>query len=256
MTSFCKWVWVAELLALGFWGSRLWHWQVGNRSKTMLLRDRRDGGKKLAEALMALKGTNCVVLGLPRGGVPVAAEVADALGVPMDLLLVRPISACRHPSLGVGTVMCGRLPVVTRDRDMMANTGTSDADFDKACQRVAEEIGREWHFYCGERQPESLFGRNVVVVDDGLSSGDTMRAALRSVRQCRPQLLVMAVPVVPPGTPENFCDDADMIVSVLMPNPFSTVDEFYDNFQPVTDAEVIELLNGPTHAQYTLYHQR
>lgn len=232
-------------------------WLSQERSRHMLLlQDRRDAGRKLAEALMALKGRNCVVLGLPRGGVPVAAEVAAALDAPMDLLLVRIIGAPRQPGLVVGSVMGARLPVVFRDREMMANTGTSDAQFDEACQRAAAEIGQHWHFYCGERQPETLFGRTVIVVDDGLANGDTMRAALQSVRQCRPQLLVMAVPVMPPGTLENFRDDADMIVSVAMPNPFSSVEECYGNFEPVTDAEVIELLSTPSPARHALYHQR
>jgi len=209
----------------------------------MLLQDRRDGGRKLAESLAAYKGRNCIVLGLPRGGVAVASEVAATLEAPMDLLLVRSIEAPRQPGLVVGTVMCGRLPVVVCDRDMLAITGTSHAQFERACQHMAAEIGRQYRFYCGERQPEALFGRTVIVVDDGLSNGDTMRAALRSVRQCNPQLLVMAVPVMPPGTQEDFQDEADAVVCVAMPIPFSSVQECYDDFDPITDQEVIQLLS-------------
>ena len=221
----------------------------------MLLRDRHEAGQKLAEALMPMKGRNCVVLALPRGGVPVAAEVAAALDAPMELLLVRTIGAPCQPGLAVGAVMGGREHVVIRDRDMMDNTGTSEAQFSEACQRETAEINRRWSLYCGDRRPEALFGRTVIVVDDGLANGDTMRAALRLVRQCQPRLLVMAVPVMPPGTPENFHDDADLIVNVAMPNPFSSVDEFYDDFKPVTDADIFGLLKMPS-AMHALYHEQ
>lgn len=221
-----------------------------------LFQDRHDAGKKLAETLLALKGRDCVVLGIPRGGMPVAAEVAAALDAPLDMILVRTIGAPKQPSLSIGTVMGGHFPVITPDRNMLAITGTNYAQFEEACQHMLSDIGRRWRFYCGERQPEILFGRTVIVVDDGLANGDTMRAALRSVRQCEPQLLVMAVPVMPPGTLESFRDDADVIVSVTIPSPFSSVGDFYSDFEPVTDDEVIQLLDARSPVSNISYHRR
>lgn len=225
------------------------------RPNSITLADRRDAGRKLAESLISLRGQNCVVLALPRGGVPVAAEIAAALDAPLDVLLVRNVGAPRQPSIAVGVVMAGRIPVVVRDRDMMALTGTDESHFNEACRGELAEIERSRRFYCDERPPEILFGRTIIVVDDGLANGNTMRAALRAVRQCRPRLLVMAVPVMPPGAREAFRDDADLIVSLAMPNPFSAIDEFYDRFEPVSDAEVIELLHAQVPA-HLLHHQR
>jgi putative phosphoribosyl transferase len=212
----------------------------------MLFRDRQDAGKKLAAALGYLKGEDCVVLALPRGGVPVAAEVADALDAPLDLLLVRKIGAPGQPELGIGAVIDGGAPLVLRDEELVRLTGASDKAFEETCQRELAEIERRRKYYLGNRKPEPLAGKTAIVVDDGLATGNTMRVALEAVRRRHPGKLVMAVPVAPRSTLTSFEGEADQIVCLETPEPFGAVGYFYSDFSPTDDAEVISIMNKHT----------
>lgn len=208
----------------------------------MLFKDRRDAGRQLAAALMEFKGRNSVVLALPRGGVPVAAEVARALNAPLELLLVRKIGAPRQPELAIGSVIDGEAPIIARDAELMRLTGTSARQFDEICARELAEIERRRRVYIGKRSPTSVTGKVAIVVDDGLATGNTMRVALQSVHLRKPEMLVMAVPVAPAGTLEQFSGEADRIVCLATPDPFGAVGYFYDDFSPTSDEEVVELM--------------
>jgi len=208
----------------------------------MLFRDRQDAGRRLAAALKDFKGRNCVVLALPRGGVPVAAEIACELNAPMELLLVRKIGAPHQPELAIGSVIDGEAPIIVRDDRLMWLTGTGSRQFDQICAREITEIERQRNLYIGKRSPTTVGGRIAIVVDDGLATGNTMRVALQAVRQRKPEMLVMAVPVAPAGTLEKFRGDADHIVCLETPVPFGAVGQFYDDFSPVSDEEVIDLM--------------
>ncbi|HVZ27588.1 MAG TPA: phosphoribosyltransferase family protein [Rhizomicrobium sp.] len=209
----------------------------------MLFRDRDDAGLRLAAALAAFKGRACVVLALPRGGVPVAAHVADILDAPLDLLLVRKIGAPQHEELAVGAVIDGGAPIVIRDEAMIRVTGTTPQQFDAICARELAEIERRRRFYLAGRPAPDLKGKIVIVVDDGLATGNTMRAALKAVRRRDPAMVVMAIPVAPAGVADDFRGDADLVVCLATPEPFGAVGYFYGDFGEVSDAQVIALLS-------------
>jgi len=208
----------------------------------LLFRDRKDAGRKLAAALIDFRGKNCVVLALPRGGVPVAAEVARALESPLEVLLVRKIGAPRQPELAIGSVIDGESPIIVRDEELMRLTGTSNHQFDQICARELAEIERRRALYIGRRSPTPLAGKTAIVVDDGLATGNTMRVALQAVRLRKPKMLVMAVPVAPASAPEEFRNEADRLVVLATPEPFRAVGCFYDDFSPTSDEEVVGLM--------------
>ncbi|HEY2008156.1 MAG TPA: phosphoribosyltransferase [Rhizomicrobium sp.] len=213
----------------------------------MHFRNREDAGRQLAVALVNFNGGDCVVLALPRGGVPVAAEVAHALNAPLELLLVRKIGAPRQPELAIGSVMDGEPPVIVRDDERMRLTGTSPRQFDEICVRELAEIARRRQLYIGSRPQASVTGKVAIVVDDGLATGNTMRVALQAVRPHKPAMLVMAVPVAPAGALEKFQGDANHIVCLATPEPFGAVGCFYDDFSPTSDEDVIALMAKAEH---------
>jgi predicted phosphoribosyltransferase len=174
--------------------------------------------------------------------VPVAAEVAAALHAPLDLLLVRKIGAPGHPELAVGAVIDGGDPITVRDAVTMRLTGTSDDAFEAVRARELHEIERRRIFYLGSREPVALAGRIAIVVDDGLATGNTMRAALMAARRRGPALLVMAVPVAPAEVVATFQGEADRIVCLEMPEHFGAVGNYYEDFEQTGDEEVIALL--------------
>jgi predicted phosphoribosyltransferase len=208
----------------------------------MLFRDRSDAGRKLAAALQEFRDRNCVILALPRGGVPVAAEVARSLRAPLDIVLVRKIGAPGHPELAVGSVVDGDVPIIVRDPELLRVTGTSQREFEEICARELAEGERRRKLYLGARAPLPLAGRTAIVIDDGLATGNTMRAALQAARQRGPAELVMAVPVAPADTIARFRDAADRTICLATPEPFAAVGPFYADFAQTSDQDVIALL--------------
>lgn len=207
-----------------------------------MFRNRQEAGVKLAAALKEFKGRDCVVLALPRGGVPVAAEVAKSLAAPLDVLLVRKIGAPVQGELAIGSVVDGENPIIIRDEELMRLTGTSQKQFDAICTDELREIERRRSFYMRGRTVKPLAGKVVMVIDDGLATGNTMQAALCAVRKRKPKLLVMALPVAPIGTSEKFRDFADRVVCLETPEPFRAVGYFYRDFSQVSDEEVVQIL--------------
>jgi putative phosphoribosyl transferase len=208
----------------------------------MRFEDRVDAGRRLAAALGTYADDRPVVLALPRGGVPVAAEVAAALKAPLDLVLVRKIGTPGQPELAMGAVVDGETPMIVRNEQILASTGTGKAAFDAVCRREMAENERRRTLYLGTRAPLDVTGRVVIVVDDGVATGATMRAALRATRRRGPARLVLAVPVAPPDTLEALRPEVDETICLSSPEGFFGVGQFYDDFRQVTDEEVVALL--------------
>jgi putative phosphoribosyl transferase len=210
-------------------------------------RDRKDAGRRLAEALSGYKGEHPVVLALPRGGVPVATEVAHALAAPLDLILVRKIGVPFHPELAMGAVVDGSAPLVVRNEDVIRAARVSEAEFVAIRDRELAEIKRRRARYVGDRSHPDLKGRVVIVIDDGIATGATTRAALRAVRKQEPSRLVLAVPVAPTSTLQELRDEADEIVCLEDYEPFGAVGAYYADFGQTSDEEVAALLaRSPT----------
>ena len=208
----------------------------------MRFRDRTEAGRRLAAALSGYRDRKLVVLALPRGGVPVAAEVATALGAPLDIMLARKIGAPGQPELALGAVADGRHPIIVRNEAVISATGTTPLEFDETCTRETAEIERRHRRYLGNRAPADLRSRTAIVVDDGIATGATMRAALQAVRSRGPAELVLAVPAAPPSTLGSLRGEADAVICLTSPDWFGSVGEFYDDFRQVSDQEVVDIL--------------
>ena len=204
--------------------------------------DRSDAGRKLAALLMKFKDADPVVLALPRGGAPVAAEIARALACPLDLLLVRKIGVPVQPELAMGAVVDGHDPVTVRNEDVIAMAGISEDDFARVRDAELAEIERRHKDYLGNRPPVPVEGHTAIVVDDGVATGATTRAALRAVRMRNPKTLVLAVPVGPTETLESLAADVDEVVAVESHEPFGALGYFYRDFHQLEDADVIAIL--------------
>lgn len=208
----------------------------------MPFRDRKDAGRRLADALRGFKDGHPVVLALPRGGVPVAAEVARALGAPLDLLLVRKIGVPFHPELAMGAVVDGAAPLVVRNEDVIRMAQVSEAEFAAIRDRELAEIKRRRARYVGDRSHPDLKGQVAIVIDDGIATGATTRAALRAVRKQEPSRLILAVPVAPTGTLRELRQEADEVMSLENYEPFGAVGAYYADFGQTSDEEVAALL--------------
>jgi predicted phosphoribosyltransferase len=204
--------------------------------------DRTDAGRQLAKALARYKAQRPVVLALPRGGVPVAAEVATALDAPLDLILVRKIGVPFQPELAMGAVVDGGKPMIVRNEDVIKLTGVSEQEFNATCDQQLAEIERRRKLYLGDRPHPKLSGRIVIVVDDGIATGATTRAALHATRMRKPSKLVLAIPVAPTATLKELRGEADDIVCLEDYEDFGAIGLFYSDFAQVSDTEVIEIL--------------
>jgi putative phosphoribosyl transferase len=204
--------------------------------------DRADAGRQLAAMLARYKDRRPVVLALPRGGVPVAAEVAGVLDAPLDLILVRKIGVPFQPELAMGAVVNGPDPLVVRNEDVVRHAGISEAAFAEVRDRELTEIKRRRTRYLGGRAHPALKGRTVIVIDDGVATGATTRAALRSVRRRNPEWLILAVPVAPTETLQALADEADEIVCLEDYASFMAIGVYYSDFTQVSDEEVTAIL--------------
>jgi putative phosphoribosyl transferase len=199
-------------------------------------------GRALGERLARMKLADPVVLALPRGGVPVGLEVARALHAPLDLLLVRKIGVPWQPELAVGAVMDGGAPVIVVEPRVIAETGIDRQYIEDRAQQELKEIERRRAVYLAHRAPEPVAGRTAIVVDDGIATGTTVRAALRGLRQRKPARLVLAVPVAPPETIDALRAEVDDVVCLMQPGFFGAIGYFYIDFHQLTDDEVVALM--------------
>lgn len=208
----------------------------------MPFKDRIDAGRRLAQALASCKDEHPVVLALPRGGVPVAAEIADALSAPLDLILVRKIGVPDQPELAMGAVVDGPAPMVVRNEHVIRLAGVSEQEFGAVRDREIAELERRRKLYVGERPHPDVAGQTAIVVDDGVATGATTRAALRATRARKPGKLILAVPVAPTDTLAELRGEADEIICLEDYADFGAIGLFYADFRQISDAEVIDLL--------------
>jgi predicted phosphoribosyltransferase len=207
----------------------------------MLFRDRHEAGKLLAQKLLDLKGNpNAIVLGIPRGGVVVAYEVAKTLGLPLDVFVARKIGAPGNPELAIGAVASDGTVVL--DELSISLMGVPKQYIEKETERQKEEIRKRIQAYRGGREGYSLQGKIVILVDDGVATGATIIASLRAIKASNPSQTILAVPVAPPDTVEKLRREADKVICLYTPSPFWAVGAFYVNFEQISDEEVQALL--------------
>jgi putative phosphoribosyl transferase len=206
--------------------------------------NRTEAGARLAHALSRFRDRDPVVLALPRGGVTVAFEVARVLEAPLDLVIARKIGVPFQPELAMGAVVDGDTPIVVRNDDVVSAIRIGDGEFDAVCQREIAEIRRRRDRYLGGNSPVEVAGKTVIVVDDGIATGATVRAALRATRMRKPRRLVLATPVAPSDTLSELEAEADEIVCLENHEFFGSIGAYYDDFSQVSDDEVIALLEA------------
>ena len=208
----------------------------------MPFKNRADAGRQLAKELEEYRNQQAVILALPRGGVPVAAEIASALDAPLDLILVRKLGVPFEPELAMGAIVDGATPIVVRNDDVIRMAGINDADFKAVCDKELAEIERRRQLYLGTRKRIDVTGRTAIVVDDGIATGATTRAALQATRMRNPKKLVLAVPVAPTETVAALRRDADVVICLEDHEFFGAIGFYYRDFSQISDDEVIKLL--------------
>lgn len=206
----------------------------------MVFHDRVDAGKKLADKLSQYRSKDVVVLAIPRGGVVVGFEVASDLGAPLSVIIPRKIGAPGNPELAIGAVTEEGDTYI--DPNIVKSLGVTQSYIDEVKQQEVEEIKRRMKTYLGDRQRPELKGKTVILVDDGIATGATMKAAIRTLRRHGPAEVIVAVPVAPPETVERLKELADSVVCLETPSFFYAIGQFYREFDQVGDAEVIRLL--------------
>jgi predicted phosphoribosyltransferase len=208
----------------------------------MLFDDRRDAGRRLGEKLVHYEGrSDVIVLALPRGGVPVGLEVAVAIDAPLDVFLVRKLGFPGHEEYAMGAIASGGIRVV--DEALLQAAGVPGSVVARVVEKEERELRRRERLYRGGLPAIEVAGRTAILVDDGLATGSSMRAAAEAVRERGAARIVVAVPVGPRETVHNLSRVADEVVCLSMPEPFLAVGRFYWNFDQTTDEEVIELLS-------------
>ncbi|MHC5010163.1 MAG: phosphoribosyltransferase [Planctomycetota bacterium] len=204
--------------------------------------NRQFAGQALAERLRHLAGEDVLVIALPRGGVPVGREIARALEAPLDVVGVRKIGAPFQPEFALGALVDGEHPEVVLDDELVESVGASAAELDAIIARERLELARRERRYRGGRPWPRLAGRTVIVVDDGIATGASAHAALQALRRQGPARLVLAVPVAPPESLDRLRSVVDEIVCLSTPPDFFAVGQFYLEFGPVSDEQVVQML--------------
>ena len=210
--------------------------------------DRFDAGRVLAQALKHHAGKpDVAVLALPRGGIPVAFEIAHALGAPLDVFVVRKLGAPGYEELAMGAIATGGVRVF--NEEVIQHLGVSESWIEATIREQEEELRRREAAYRGDRPPVEIEGRTVILVDDGLATGASMRAAVRALSQRHPAAIVVAVPIGSRDTCDQFRAEVEEVVCARTPEPFHAVGAWYRNFTQTTDDEVRDLLNRAAHEQ-------
>jgi putative phosphoribosyl transferase len=211
----------------------------------MVFQDRVDAGRRLASELGAYANReDVIVLGIPRGGVPVAFEVAKALNAQLDIFLSRKLGVPGQEELAFGAIASGGVRVL--DREIIEAVGISEQDIEQITEKVKKELERRERVYRGGRPPLKLEGRTVLLVDDGIATGSSMRAAIHALRQMKPARIVIGVPVAPLSTCHRLKAEVDEFICVHMPEFFYAIGQFYTDFSQVADEEVTDLLHRAT----------
>ena len=209
-----------------------------------LFKNRREAGRFLAQALQSYQHqSGLLILALPRGGVPVGYEVAHALGAPLDVFLVRKLGVPGYEELAMGAVASSG--IVVRNHDVLNQFRIPEAEFQRVLREEIQELERRERAYRGSRPPPEIEGRTAILVDDGLATGFSMRAAVAALRQKHPRSLIVAVPVAAPETCAALSREADNVICAATPQPFHAVGLWYRDFEPTSDDEVQELLALP-----------
>ncbi|MEE4303047.1 MAG: phosphoribosyltransferase [Wenzhouxiangella sp.] len=207
--------------------------------------DRVEAGRVLAAHLEHLKDrSDLLVLGLPRGGVPVAKEVASALGAPLDVLVVRKLGAPGQPELAIGAIASGGVQVLSRE--LIEQLHVSASRLATEIEKQLKELDRRERQYRGDRPFPDLEGKTLLVIDDGLATGSTMEAAVRALRQHEPRAIIVAVPVAPSHVSSSLLSAADEFIAVERPQNFMAVGQFYRRFDQTSDEQVRDILAAQT----------
>lgn len=206
------------------------------------IRNRTSAGKELAEALQSYQDLeNVIILALPRGGLPVAVEIAQKLNAPLDLMLVRKLGVPSYPELAMGAIASGDIKVL--NPQVIYSYGISEAQIEEVEKHEREELDRRAVAYRGQRPYPDLNDKIVIIVDDGLATGATMHAALDAVRLQNPRSIVIAVPVAPPDSISELRQKVDEVICPLQPTQLSSIGQWYEDFSQVSDEDVTELLS-------------
>jgi len=213
-----------------------------------LFRDRTEAGRVLAGMLGRYANrAGVLILALPRGGVPVAFEVAQALNAPLDIFVVRKLGLPGDEELAMGAVASGNVRVL--NDEVVRSFGVSDGVIDAVAEKEEIELKRRERLYRGDAPVPDAAGKTILLVDDGIATGSTMRAAVAALRRQHPARIVVAVPVAPPSTCEDLQTEADEVISVMTPEPFYAVGQWYKIFDQTTDKQVRELYERSMHRQ-------
>jgi putative phosphoribosyl transferase len=219
-----------------------------------MFRDRREAGQKLAAELAKLQLHDPIVLALPRGGVPVAAEVAKALTAPLELILVRKVGAPGNPELAVAAIVDGDPADVVLNREIVEAYSLNDDELRVLIAKERPELERRRAAYRGKRKPLSVDGKSVIIVDDGAATGTTMKVAIRALKRRSPHEIVVALPVAPAQTLAELASEADKAVCLSQPSQFRALSQHYLNFPQLSDADVETILNEVADARDAIRH--
>lgn len=206
------------------------------KEQELPLKDRRDAGRRLIQRLQGSVDTSALVLGLPRGGVPVAAEIAGALGATLDVMIVRKLGVPGHEEFAMGAIASGGVQVL--DEPLIHRLGLDERRLESVIDHERHELERREYEFRGDRAYPSLSGRQVVLVDDGIATGATMRAAIRAVRRLGAEHCILAVPVAAPESLASLRPEVDHVECLAAPENFASVGQWYRHFDQTSDAEV------------------